>query len=279
MLHLTRHVGNFVSKAAPRALYTTRNVFCGPHKSSLLVKPSVRIRQLSPFASEGCSPQRWFQQKASPQSTSQATPKPPVSSTPSPPLGKDNDFLMAGNIPTRSEQRKSNWGVIKRLLVNVWPKNDWKTRWTVLFGFGLLVSSKVSLVSLFCGDHEYFIFIAQILTVQVPHIFKTIVDSLNVDIAASSTAWLLAGSLILGCTSFVYSDSCLFSLSCSPDGAARIGATISSELLNAVFANIGQRAIRKVARETFQHLLNLDLKFHLERQTGGLTRAIDRGTK
>ena len=46
-----------------------------------------------------------------------------------------------------------------------------------------------------------------------------------------------------------------------------------------MFANVGQRAIRKVARETFEHLLNLDLKFHLSRQTGGLTRAIDRGTK
>lgn len=67
--------------------------------------------------------------------------------------------------------------------------------------------------------------------------------------------------------------------SCTPDGAARIGATLFSELLNAVFASIGQRAVRKVARETFEHLLNLDLKFHLSRQTGGLTRAIDRGTK
>ena len=63
------------------------------------------------------------------------------------------------------------------------------------------------------------------------------------------------------------------------DGAARIGATLSGELLNAVFAKIGQSAVRKVARETFDHLLHLDLKFHLSRQTGGLTRAIDRGTK
>ena len=63
------------------------------------------------------------------------------------------------------------------------------------------------------------------------------------------------------------------------DGAARIGATLFGEMLNAVFAKVGQRAIRKVARETFEHLLNLDLKFHLSRQTGGLTRAIDRGTK
>lgn len=63
------------------------------------------------------------------------------------------------------------------------------------------------------------------------------------------------------------------------DGAARVGATVFGELLNAVFAGIGQRTVRKVARETFEHLLNLDLRFHLSRQTGGLTRAIDRGTK
>jgi ABC transporter ATM len=63
------------------------------------------------------------------------------------------------------------------------------------------------------------------------------------------------------------------------DGAARIGSAVFAELLNAVFANIGQSAIRKVARETFEHLLSLDLRFHLSRQTGGLTRAIDRGTK
>ena len=65
----------------------------------------------------------------------------------------------------------------------------------------------------------------------------------------------------------------------SADGGARIGATLFGELLNAVFANVGQRAVRTVGRQTFEHLLNLDLKFHLSRQTGGLTRAIDRGTK
>ncbi|KAG8864885.1 Iron-sulfur clusters transporter atm1, mitochondrial [Tulasnella sp. 330] len=51
------------------------------------------------------------------------------------------------------------------------------------------------------------------------------------------------------------------------------------EMRNAIFAKVAQRAVRKVAKDTFEHLLNLDLKFHLERQTGGLTRAIDRGTK
>lgn len=65
----------------------------------------------------------------------------------------------------------------------------------------------------------------------------------------------------------------------SADGLARVGAGLFSELRNAVFANVAQGAIRRVARNVFQHLLNLDIGFHLTRQTGGLTRAIDRGTK
>lgn len=65
----------------------------------------------------------------------------------------------------------------------------------------------------------------------------------------------------------------------SADGTTRICGTLFSELRNAVFANVAQKAVRKVARDTFEHLLNLPLRFHLERQTGGLTRAIDRGTK
>lgn len=70
-----------------------------------------------------------------------------------------------------------------------------------------------------------------------------------------------------------------FRLSDLSDGLARIGATVFGELRNAVFANVAQRAIRRVARNVFTHLLNLDVSFHLSRQTGGLTRAIDRGTK
>ena len=54
---------------------------------------------------------------------------------------------------------------------------------------------------------------------------------------------------------------------------------ISQELRNAVFSSVAQKAIRRVAKATFGHLLNLDLSFHLSKQTGGLTRAIDRGTK
>lgn len=44
---------------------------------------------------------------------------------------------------TAKEQRQTDWRIIKTLVKHVWPKNDWKTRGTVVFGFGLLISSKV----------------------------------------------------------------------------------------------------------------------------------------
>lgn len=146
-LHLARHVGNFVSKAALGARYTTHYGSGFRHKPLLLVEPSLQIRQSNHFASKRCSPRRWFQHKAPEGSPSplQSAAKSPVSSTPSPPR---NGLLTKDDIPTQSEQRKSDWSITKRLLVNVWPKNDWKTRWIVLFGFGLLVSSKVSVFSL-----------------------------------------------------------------------------------------------------------------------------------
>jgi ATP-binding cassette subfamily B (MDR/TAP) protein 7 len=62
-------------------------------------------------------------------------------------------------------------------------------------------------------------------------------------------------------------------------GLTRIGSTVFQELRNAVFASVAQKAIRRVAANVFEHLLKLDLNFHLSRQTGGLTRAIDRGSK
>ncbi|KAF4613576.1 hypothetical protein D9613_007429 [Agrocybe pediades] len=219
---------------------------------SLCSESRTNLSSLS-TASQRWSYKRGFQHMAQPPPQDQATksktttvappPAPGASPSASASTSKPSETVPPKPIhPTNAEQRRTDWSIIKRLMVNVWPENDWRTRLTVLGGFGLLVTAKV-------------------LNVQVPQIFKNVVDALNVDITSESTVWVLAGSLILGY------------------GAARMGATISGELLNAVFANIGQRAIRKVARETFEHLLNLDLRFHLSRQTGGLTRAIDRGTK
>lgn len=85
---------------------------------------------------------------------------------------------------------------------------------------------------------------------------------MNIDfVGAGGTVATVAGTMI-----FAY-------------GATRIGAAIFGELRNAVFASVAQKAIRQVATNVYDHLLRLDLNFHLSRQTGGLTRAIDRGTK
>ena len=58
----------------------------------------------------------------------------------------------------------------------------------------------------------------------------------------------------------------------------RIASSAFGELRDAVFASVQQRTIRKVALQTFEHLHKLSLRFHLDRQTGGLSRAIERGT-
>jgi len=62
-------------------------------------------------------------------------------------------------------------------------------------------------------------------------------------------------------------------------GAARVFSLLFSELRDAIFARVGQHAIRAVGLQIFRHLHALALRFHLSRQTGGLTRAIERGTK
>eukprot|EP00056_Hartaetosiga_gracilis_P013204 m.216634 g.216634 ORF g.216634 m.216634 type:complete len:625 (+) comp13808_c3_seq1:1549-3423(+) len=62
-------------------------------------------------------------------------------------------------------------------------------------------------------------------------------------------------------------------------GLARAGASGFNELRNAVFAKVSQRSIRTMSKETFLKLHSLDLSYHLSRQTGSLSRAIDRGTR
>lgn len=145
-------------------------------------------------------------------------------------------------------QRRSDWRIIRRLLQHVWPKDNWSTKRRVLLALALLVGGKL-------------------LNVQVPFFFKAIIDQLNevlaipLDPTHPASVFAVVGAAILGY------------------GLARIGASVFSEMRNAVFANVAQRSIRRVARSVFRHLLELDLGWHLSRQTGGLTRAIDRGTK
>jgi ATP-binding cassette, subfamily B, heavy metal transporter len=61
-------------------------------------------------------------------------------------------------------------------------------------------------------------------------------------------------------------------------GLLRFSATLFGELRDAVFVRVAERAMRRAALEVFQHLHRLELGFHLSRQTGGLSRDIERGT-
>jgi ATP-binding cassette subfamily B protein len=62
-------------------------------------------------------------------------------------------------------------------------------------------------------------------------------------------------------------------------GLLRLSSTLFSELRDILFARVAQRSIRNVALKTFRHLHALSLRFHLDRQTGGMTRDVERGTK
>jgi ABC-type bacteriocin/lantibiotic exporter with double-glycine peptidase domain len=62
-------------------------------------------------------------------------------------------------------------------------------------------------------------------------------------------------------------------------GALRFSTALFTELREMLFARVTQQAVRQVALEVFRHLHALSLRFHLERQTGGVTRDIERGTR
>ena len=97
---------------------------------------------------------------------------------------------------------------------------------------------------------------AKVLNIQVPFILKDIIDSLN----QPDIVLLPAGMII-------------------SYGLARAGVSLFNELRNTVFANVAQQAVREIAKQTFLHLHSLDLSFHLTRETGGLSRILDRGSR
>lgn len=176
-------------------------------------------------------------------SPAEATVAAAAASAPKPAAKKPNNDLLGSVEKSTAEQRKADWAIMKEMSRYLWPKGEVGTKVRVGLAVALLVGAKV-------------------LNVQVPFYFKSIVDSMNIDIAAvGGTATTVAGAMIIAY------------------GATRIGATLFQELRNAVFASVAQKAIRGVARNVFNHLLRLDLSFHLSKQTGGLTRAMDRGTK
>lgn len=110
----------------------------------------------------------------------------------------------------------------------------------------------------------FFLALSKICNVYVPIIYKHAIDSLGgVSIHASSAGDLAAGIPIAIILAY---------------GLARVLALGFGEARDAVFAKVSARAIRQVALNTFEHLHRLSLRFHLDRKTGGMVRAIERGT-
>lgn len=99
--------------------------------------------------------------------------------------------------------------------------------------------------------------IAKVATVAVPLILKRIVDSLDVE----ASLLLLPLGLLLAY------------------GALRLTTALFNELRDVLFARVRYRAIQKLSTRVLEHLHNLSLRFHIERQTGSITRDLERGTQ
>ncbi|XP_027695480.1 ATP-binding cassette sub-family B member 7, mitochondrial [Vombatus ursinus] len=139
--------------------------------------------------------------------------------------------------------------ILKVMLSYVWPKDRPDLRVRVAISLGLLGSAKA-------------------MNIVVPFMFKYAVDNLNqmsgdmLNLSdAPNTVATMATAVLIGY------------------GVSRAGAALFNEVRNAVFGKVAQNSIRRIARNVFLHLHNLDLGFHLSRQTGALSKAIDRGTR
>jgi len=104
----------------------------------------------------------------------------------------------------------------------------------------------------------FFLVLAKIASVGIPLLLKHIVDSLD---ASQHPTLVLPLSLILAY------------------GLLRIASVLFGELRDAIFAKVTQRSIRRIALKLFRHLHALSLRFHLDRQTGGVSRDIERGSR
>jgi ATP-binding cassette subfamily B protein len=118
----------------------------------------------------------------------------------------------------------------------------WVYKWRVLLALGCLIGAKLA-------------------NVGVPVVMKRLIDSLSVSPSHPQALLVLPlGALV------AY-------------GALRLSTTLFTELREFLFARVTQRAVRTIALKVFRHLHSLSLRFHLNRQTGGMTRDIERGTR
>jgi ATP-binding cassette subfamily B protein len=134
---------------------------------------------------------------------------------------------------------RRDWHTIRTLTPYLWPQGEPGLRARVVLAVVLLVAAKL-------------------VNVVVPLLNKQAVDALTPK-AGAAVAVPVAVLLAYG--------------------AARVCASSFGELRDMVFVRVGQRAIRNVGLKVFQHLHRLALRFHLDRQTGGVSRSVERGVK
>ncbi|WP_062222667.1 MULTISPECIES: ABCB family ABC transporter ATP-binding protein/permease [unclassified Aureimonas] len=111
---------------------------------------------------------------------------------------------------------------------------------------------------------SFFLVLAKILTVGIPYFYKWATDALNG--VNSAQGWLPL--VLTGAVTLVVAYN-----------IARVVSVALNQLRDSLFASVGQYAVRILAYQTFVHMHQLSLRFHLERRTGGLSRIIERGTK
>jgi ATP-binding cassette subfamily B protein len=133
---------------------------------------------------------------------------------------------------------RSSGDTIRSLLPYLWPSGDPGARARVVIAMALLILAKVA-------------------TVYIPIIYSRSVDALT---PKGSAIIVIPAALIVAY------------------GLLRLASAGFAELRDAVFAAVQQRTVRRVALQTFQHMHRLSMRFHLDRQTGGVSRAIERGS-
>jgi ABC-type transport system involved in Fe-S cluster assembly fused permease/ATPase subunit len=141
--------------------------------------------------------------------------------------------------PEYSTGAKADLRTLRTLVPYLWPSGEGELKLRVIAAVILLLAAKLA-------------------NVYVPILYKEAVDALT---QHADAALVLPVGLILAY------------------GLVRVLSQVFGELRDAVFAKVAQRAIRQAGIKTFQHLHALSLRFHLDRKTGGVSRAIERGTR
>ena len=141
--------------------------------------------------------------------------------------------------------RKSGMRTIRKVAPYLWPADKSSVKVRVVLALIVLV-------------------LARVISVATPFYYKAAVDALAPVADAAEPAVLLAMGAV-GLT-IAY-------------GVLRLMSVGFNQLRDVIFARVGQRALRKLALETFEHMHALSLRYHITRKTGGLSRIIERGVK